>query len=128
MTTDFRALCAELAEKLDEFDRLLHGAQYVEHPLTYRARAALAEPQTEPPTAEEVTELVVWLRRSAGCADESSKDLRAADLLERQQPLTPQPPTDKELLHEWDLVPGARAYEEDVVGFARAVLARWGNA
>lgn len=59
MTTDFRALCAELAEKLDEFDRLLHGAQYVENPLTYRARAALAEPQPEPPTDEELME-VFW--------------------------------------------------------------------
>ena len=57
MTTDFRALCAELAEKLDEFDRLLHGAQYVEHPLTYRARAALAEPEPEGPTNEELEDL-----------------------------------------------------------------------
>ncbi len=56
MTTDFRALCAELVEKLDEFDRLLHGAQYMEHPLTYRARAALAEHQPEPPTDEELWE------------------------------------------------------------------------
>lgn len=56
MTPDFRALCAELTEKLDEFDRLLHGAQYVEHPLTHRARAALAEPQPEPPTYEQLVE------------------------------------------------------------------------
>ena len=54
MTTDFRALCAELVEKLDEFDRLLHGAQYVEHPLTYRARAALTEPEPEGPTPQPV--------------------------------------------------------------------------
>ena len=59
MTTDFRALCAELAEKLDEFDRLLHGAQYVEHPLTYRARAALAEPQPEGPTEDEIYKLAL---------------------------------------------------------------------
>lgn len=52
--TDFRALCAELVEKLDEVDRLLHGAQYVEHPLTYRARAALAEPEPERPTRRQL--------------------------------------------------------------------------
>jgi hypothetical protein len=57
MTTDFRALCAELVEKLDEVDRLLHGAQYVEHSLTYRARAALAEPEPEGPTDEDLFSL-----------------------------------------------------------------------
>ena len=36
-------------------------------------------------------------------------------------------PTDEELLQEWDLVSGAQVYEEDVVDFARAVLASWGN-
>ena len=55
--TDFRALCAELVEKLDEVDRLLHGAQYVEHPLTYRARTALAQPEPEGPTQRQLFQL-----------------------------------------------------------------------
>lgn len=93
----------------------------------YDLRAA-RRPAPEPQAEGEVEELVVWLRRSAGCADESPKDLRAADLLERQHFLVSQPPTDQELLHEWELVPGARAYEDDVIDFARAVLSRWGNS
>ena len=124
MTTDWKALCAGL---LDALDSGIPAGRIRMSPLAESARVALTEPQPEPPTDGEVAELVVWLRRSTGCADESPMDLRAADLLERHQPLTPQPPTDMELLHEWDLVPGARAYEEDVVGFARAVLARWGK-
>ena len=35
--------------------------------------------------------------------------------------------TDEELLQDWDFVPGARAYKDDLIDFARAVLARWGN-
>lgn len=76
MTIDFCALCAEL---LRELEHATHDDY--QQDLKDRARAALAEPQPEPPTDEEVTELVAWLRRSAGCADESPKDLRAADLL-----------------------------------------------
>lgn len=100
MTTDFRALCTELAEKLDEFDRLLHGAQYVEHPLTYRARTALAEPQPEPPTDEELLALFDQFDID-GMAD-VTKGMPLDTFWDDYQP-------------------------REAVKYARAVLARWGT-
>lgn len=52
MTTDFRALCAEL---LREFEHATHDDYQQE--LKGRARAALAEPHPEPPTDEELLAL-----------------------------------------------------------------------
>ncbi len=91
MSTDFRALCAELADVLAE---LPFGTC---EELVVRARAALmadgpAVPeghQPAPPAAGEVAELVAWLRLSADCADESriAENLsRAADLLTQRHP------------------------------------------
>lgn len=55
MTTDFRALCAELIKAWD--DSVDCGEAIAD--LVCRARAALAEPQPEPPTDEELME-VFW--------------------------------------------------------------------
>lgn len=52
MTTDFRSLCAELTEALALLDE-------PPHELVVRAQDALAEPQAEPPTDEELME-VFW--------------------------------------------------------------------
>jgi hypothetical protein len=94
--TDYKALCAELVRIANALDggaplvgnqgQALDGysALAAFRDVATRARAALAEPE-------------------------------------------PEGPSDEELLQEWDLVPGARVYEEDAVDFARAVLARWGN-
>ena len=49
MTTDFRALCAEL---LADYEEHLYRSI-----LADKARAALAEPQPEPPTVMEIIEL-----------------------------------------------------------------------
>ena len=51
MTTDFRALCAEL---LRELEHATHDDY--QQALKDRARAALAEPQPEPPTDEELAQ------------------------------------------------------------------------
>jgi hypothetical protein len=55
MSTDFRALCAELLQPLAEYD----GANpYHEHrALITRARAALAEPEGERPSLDDVGDL-----------------------------------------------------------------------
>jgi hypothetical protein len=50
---------------------------------------------TPQPADGEVAELVEWLRRSTGCADESFIDLRAADLLERLSPPQPIPVSER---------------------------------
>jgi hypothetical protein len=80
MSTDYRALCAELVTELALLD-------YPPHHLVARALEALAEPQ---PSADgEVGELVAWLGvisqqfRLADLNDEAVQTDRAADLLER---------------------------------------------
>jgi hypothetical protein len=56
MTTDFRALCAELADELDaETGYTKNNGERITHETVARARAALAEP--EPPTDDELYEM-----------------------------------------------------------------------
>ena len=55
MTTDYRAMCAELLEAL-EGRRFCYGA------ILDSARAALAQPEPQPPADGEVAKLVAWLR------------------------------------------------------------------
>lgn len=87
MTTDFRALCTAL---LDEISH--------ESPTTCLARAALAEPQPEPPTECEVAELTAWLLdggedAAANGWDHQARQFgRAAELLLHLQS-QPKPPT-----------------------------------
>ena len=57
MTADFRALCARMADELDYYRQLLMDDRREIHALATEARAALAEPQPEPPTDEELMEL-----------------------------------------------------------------------
>lgn len=52
MATDFRALCAELADELDHNRQCLMDDRSLTHPLADRARAALAEPADGPAVPE----------------------------------------------------------------------------
>jgi len=97
MMTEFRALCAELA---DAYLRTLEhinnstwlGYEPSDDPLLQRARASLADepPEPAPPADGEVAELVEWLQEEAddyeciGCEDSAAKCKRAAELLQRQ--------------------------------------------
>ena len=84
MTTDFRALCAELVETWDATaDFNFNDFGYAAADIVDRARAALATPPPEPPTDEELYEYWISTSPQFGCADP--------------------------------------------VGFARAVLERWGK-
>ena len=65
MTTDFRALCAELVELLDSE---WFGVSYQPKALD-RARAALASPPPELPTDEELYEYWISTSPQFGCAD-----------------------------------------------------------
>lgn len=49
--TDFRALCARMADELNDFNHPFP------HPLAAEARAALAQPEPEGPTVMEIIEL-----------------------------------------------------------------------
>lgn len=102
MSDRFRALCAEMLDKLSSLYRDIvdSGVGYVDdegRDLMDRSRAALAEPVAEPPAVaeEEVAELVAWLKENAederqmsrGDNPASLKLDRAAELLERAMPV-----------------------------------------
>ena len=57
MTTDFRALCAELVEAFKDENTYTQRVEALD-----RARTALAAPPPEPPADGEVGELVRWMR------------------------------------------------------------------
>jgi hypothetical protein len=90
MTTDFRALCAELLAALESWSPngdapLEEGAEAIaEAHLINCARTALAEPQ--PPVEGEVAEMVAWLEEAGRLTKERDLQVRywrAASLLER---------------------------------------------
>ena len=102
MTTDFRALCAELADELHDFQWAVQEAGVGwacpdTESLIDRARAALAEPEPQGPTDEE-------LKQMFHANDTLSKHCEAGT--------------------DWS-EPLMMKYEFPAV--ARAVLARWGR-
>ncbi len=98
--------------------------------LRVKAGAALAQP--EPLADGEVVELVAWLRANADYSLQKAATAtfkrfhRVADLLERLAQPEPQGPTDEELYDYW-ISTSPELGCADPVGFARAVLARWGR-
>ena len=106
MTTDYRALCAELLSAL-ESEGYAHWVKVPdEDELCLRARAALAEepPVPAPPADGEVAKLAAWLRMQGDAQKPGPNSLlgaktkkerrtngarltRAAELLERLQEL-----------------------------------------
>ena len=90
MTTDYRALCAELLAAADEYAGM-NPYMRLDNAMK-AARAALAA-EPKPPVEGEVAELVEWLRNEANqhavsWPEASSKATRLADFVER---LAPQP-------------------------------------
>jgi hypothetical protein len=55
--TDFRALCARMADELDHYRQLLMDDRRATHALAAEARAALAQPEPQGPSDEELREL-----------------------------------------------------------------------
>jgi hypothetical protein len=55
--TDFRKLCARMADELDHYRQLLMDDRREAHALATEARAALAQPEPVAPTDEELVEL-----------------------------------------------------------------------
>jgi hypothetical protein len=143
--TDFRALCQEL---MDAIDSGIPVERIKQSPLAVRVDAALAQPEPQGPSELELEaiELKLWDKhRTKGCRGEEfmyDNDFSAAldeyrDLLARPEP---QGPTDEELLElsahhgvSYTMSSGEVVYpmqqgcdmRDDVLSFARAVLARW---
>jgi hypothetical protein len=102
MTTDFRALCAELADELHDFQWAVQEAGVGwacpdTESLIDRARAALAEPEPEGPTEQEWDALV-----------ESAWDKYMTVGYQGER-----------FIYERDF--------DTALGFVREELARWGN-
>lgn len=109
MTTDFRALCAELLQELCCHYRSWELKEGIYPDAMKRANAALAEPEpvaeessVAQPADGEVAELVAWLRKTSSAAfmdgwpnEESINIDRAADLLERLSPPQPVPVSER---------------------------------
>ena len=55
--TDYRALCARMADELDHYRQLLMDDRRETHALATEARAALAQPEPVAPTDEELLEI-----------------------------------------------------------------------
>jgi hypothetical protein len=61
--TDFRALCARMADELDHYRQLLMDDRRETHALAAEARAAIAQPEPQGPTDEELWDLYQDLGR-----------------------------------------------------------------
>jgi hypothetical protein len=131
MTTDYRALCAEL---IDALDSGISTKRMVQSPLIARARAALAEPEPvkAEPDADHILRLAEIIRMVDGNHDKGANALAEAILSHpgnRWLPRAAQPEPVGATNHEIDdlaaeHLDGDRASTRD---FARAVLARWGR-
>lgn len=58
--TDWRALCARMADELDHYRQLLMDDRRATHALAAEARVALAQPEPQGPTDEELDEFAIY--------------------------------------------------------------------
>ena len=141
MTTDYRALCAELLAAADEYAGM-NPYMRLDNAMK-AARAALAA-EPVPPDAGEVAELVRRLR-DLMTVPLLQERVRAANLLERlAEPEPAEPSVEKlaQLIYERAMAPAAvhckmevqpwtsrgnSTAQDDARDCARAVLARWGQ-
>jgi hypothetical protein len=101
--TDFRALCARMADELDHYRQLLMDDRRETHALAAEARAALAQPEPQGPTDEEPTDQEI----------EEWADAAAEVPLEEMDPE----------VHGWRRCFKSDEFSETI----RAALARWGR-
>jgi hypothetical protein len=73
--TDYRALCARMADELDHYRQLLMDDRRETHALATEARAALAQPEPVVPTDEELLMLMPeTVRDEFSCAAKTCSD------------------------------------------------------
>ena len=101
--TDFRTLCARMADELDHYRQLLMDDRRATHALTAEARTALAQPEPQGPTDEEPTDQEI----------EEWADAAAEVPLEEMDPE----------VHGWRRCFKSDEFSETI----RAALGRWGR-
>ena len=139
MTTDFRALCAELADELDaETGYTKNDGERITHLAVARARAALATPPPEPPkncwlddepdlfpspcVFDDPSEVInnCTYARAIKCKTDC-KYYRVVTHPEPVQASPPEAPTDEELWEIWN------NHDGPIPAILRAALERWGQ-
>jgi hypothetical protein len=60
--TDYKALCARMADELDHYRQLLMDDRRETHALATEARAALAQPEPEQPSDKELDLVVIAIQ------------------------------------------------------------------
>jgi hypothetical protein len=60
--TDYKALCARMADELDHYRQLLMDDRRETHALATEARAALAQPEPEGPSDKELDLVVIAIQ------------------------------------------------------------------
>jgi hypothetical protein len=101
--TDYKALCARMADELDHYRQLLMDDRRETHALATEARAALAQPEPEGPSDEEL------LAVAAGAINPYETCGIAIGEYEAETECA------------------IEVYGSELIAFARAVLARWGT-
>jgi hypothetical protein len=99
--TDYRALCARMADELDRYRKLLMNDRRATHALATEARAALAQPEPQ------------------GVSDEAIMQLACISLGYEYTPSLLSSPENG--------IGALDALPSELLAFARAVLARWGR-
>jgi len=102
--TDFRALCAELVEDIEEWMDGTDHCPPSSVALVNRARAALARPEPQGPTDEELLQIA-----ASSIAPYESCGISTGE-------------------YEAETECAVEVYGSELIAFARAVLARWGRA
>jgi len=150
--TDFRALCARMADELDHYRQLLMDDRRATHALATEARAALAQPEPQKPPKNCWLDDEPYLCPSPCVFDDPSEVIdncvEARYLSEKNKPkeackyyrTTAQPelqgPTDEELdefaIYWWGSETDERSVSDviecgSMAAYARAVLTRWGR-
>ena len=104
--TDYRALCARMADELYHYRQLLMDDRRETHALATEARAALAQPEPVAPTDEEIMELMPQqMRDDLATAARALSDFAG-----------PKASTVRRII-----------LNRHAVDHARAVLAKWGK-
>jgi hypothetical protein len=97
--TDFRALCARMADELDHYRQLLMDDRRATHALAAEARAALAQPEPHGPTVMQI----LALSDEIEAEELGTIDLVRAALARWGRPAIQPVPKQEDVHYAWEL-------------------------
>jgi hypothetical protein len=130
--TDFRALCAELLEALENAIRIIYGEDGTKHISTAdavitKADAALAQPEPEGPTEHDIAELAEDIEWKQLPQDEATRPSFLLEFARAVLTRYPRPTIEPVAVSERLPEPGKKviAYYLNALGNSRTILAEW---